>query len=106
MLTPLDFVLGALAIWRLSSLLHRERGPFDIFYRLRVLIGVKHSDGMLDDVFPDTYLGQMFACIWCLSVNVAILWTAAYAIWPAGCRWASLPLALSALGLLVEKHAR
>jgi hypothetical protein len=104
--TPLDFVIGALAVWRLSSLLHRERGPFDIFHRLRELIGVKHGDGMLGDVFPDTYLGQLFACVWCLSVNVAIVWTVIYAIWPTGCRWASLPLALSALGLLVEKNVR
>lgn len=103
--TP-DILIGALAVWRVTSLLHRERGPFDIFLRLRERIGVKHSDGMLGDVFPDTYLGQMFGCPWCLSMNVAIVWTALYAIGAPVIVWLSLPFALSALALLVEKYAR
>ena len=102
----LDLVIGALAVWRVTSLLHRERGPFDIFLRLRERIGVKHSDGMLGDVFPDTYLGQMFGCPWCLTMNVAILYTVVYFFGTTVVTWLALPFALSALALLVEKYAR
>jgi hypothetical protein len=74
-------VVVALAAWRLASLLNRERGPFDVFVRLRRCAGVEHDDAGVPLGWPDTTIGGMFACIWCMSI-----WTAAalMAVWIVG----------------------
>lgn len=83
------FVLAALATWRASSLLARERGFFALGMRARSLFGIEHApdgtpsfdeDGevLLRPVTPsarvDTVLheiAQGLVCIWCNSVWVA-----------------------------------
>jgi hypothetical protein len=52
------FVLAVLATWRVTHLLAREDGPFDIVLRLRLRLG----DGML---------GRLVDCFYCLSMWVA-----------------------------------
>jgi hypothetical protein len=54
-----EFVVGTMAAWRLTHLLHAEDGPWDIFVRLRRLAG----DGMW---------GRMLDCFYCLSIWVAL----------------------------------
>lgn len=77
-LDPVLFVVGSLAVWRVSSLLYAEDGPFDLFRRLRRAAG----EGML---------GKMLGCFWCVSVWVAAPaallvaegWGARLLCWPA-----------------------
>ena len=52
------FVLAVLATWRVTHLLAREDGPFNLLFRLRARLG----EGML---------GQLFDCFYCLSIWVA-----------------------------------
>lgn len=52
------FLLCVLASWRLSHLVAREDGPFDLVLRLRARAG----DGML---------GRLMDCPYCLSVWIA-----------------------------------
>jgi hypothetical protein len=53
------FVLATLAVWRITHLLSREDGPWDILVRLRRVLGA----GML---------GSLVACFYCLSIWVAL----------------------------------
>ncbi|MHA2079086.1 MAG: DUF1360 domain-containing protein [Candidatus Thorarchaeota archaeon] len=95
-----------MATWRLASLLVNERGPFDIFMRIRELTGIEHD--VEDDFFPwsipDTFFGNLFGCVWCMSVWVALF---LYAVWyfsPMFAIMISTPLALSSLAILLDTH--
>jgi hypothetical protein len=52
-------VLGILAVWRISHLLHAEDGPWDILVRLRRKAG-------------SGFWGQLLDCFYCLSIWIAI----------------------------------
>lgn len=56
---PYVFVLGSLAVWRVTHLLNAEDGPFDVIVRLRTLAGGGAAGKLLD-------------CFYCLSLWVAI----------------------------------
>ncbi len=52
------FLLGSLAVWRATHLLHAEDGPWDAVVRLRRIAG-------------DGFWGQLLDCFYCLSMWVA-----------------------------------
>lgn len=54
----MQFVLAALATWRLTHLLVREDGPGDLIFHLRRSLG--HS-----------FFGRLMDCFYCLSMWVA-----------------------------------
>jgi len=56
-MTPFDFVLLALAAWRLAYLLAKEDAPFKLMARIR----------------QRTALGGLLTCIYCASVWTALL---------------------------------
>jgi len=77
----------ALATWRLSYMLVSERGPFRLFERIRARVGVRvvemehqQSWGMekVTHVTASNELGELFTCVYCLSVWVA---PALFALW-------------------------
>lgn len=59
---PLELLLAILAVWRLSYMIAKEKGPLDAFVRLRTAIP----------------LGGLTSCIYCVSVWMApvviLLW--------------------------------
>lgn len=66
-----ETLLIGLTIWRLSSLLVEEEGPFDVFEKLRRFLGVPET-GEVEGLVP-----KLFSCIWCMSVWVApFVWLA------------------------------
>ena len=80
-------VIGVLAVWRVTHLVHLERGPWGLVARAR---GVAERIGV----------GGVVRCFFCLSLWIAALpawWLAAS--WPARIlTW----LALSAGAILIE----
>jgi len=118
-------VLG-LAAWRLSSLLVDEEGPFLIFLRLRLLIGVGYvvneqvvekedtidlaKNGDLNNyhTYFKNELAKLLSCVWCTSVWVAFGMIAAHKLlsgWPAEAFELSvIILAVSAVAILLECH--
>lgn len=85
-----DFLLGALATWRVSAMLVREDGPFDVFARLR-------------QVTRGTMPGRALECFYCTS-----LWVSAPAAsWLTGVtwRWLVVWLALSGAACLLDRFS-
>src|SRR4051794_24769807 len=84
----LRFIAFALAVWRVTHLLAREDGPWDVVTRLRRWAGAG-------------FWGQLMDCFHCLS-----LWIAAPAAFLLAARWQEWPLlwlALSGLACLFER---
>ena len=92
-------VLG-FATWRLSAMLSYERGPFGIFFWFRRLLKFEQYDN--EEIAPDTFFGNLFACVWCLSFWIAIGMWVAYRAWPETLIVAA-PFALSAVAIMVER---
>jgi hypothetical protein len=85
----LAWAVGALAVWRLTHLLHAEQGPWGLAERWRSGAG----NGLL---------GQALGCFYCLSLWVAApvaAWLPGSPALPPGLLW----LALSALAIVIER---
>jgi hypothetical protein len=81
-------ILGMLAVWRITHLLHAEDGPWDSMARLRRLAG-------------KSIFGKLLDCFYCLSV-----WTAVPFAWCLGGNWKHRLLlwpALSGAAILLER---
>lgn len=50
--------IAVLAAWRITHLLSKEDGPFDIIYRIKKMIG-------------QGFLGSLLGCFYCLSIWIA-----------------------------------
>ncbi len=71
----MHFLTLALAVWRITNLFVWERGPYDIFgkirNRLRIVRVTLPNGTELND--SENELGKLFSCIWCLSPYVALV---------------------------------
>lgn len=86
--SPIALVTATLAVWRVTHLLWSEDGPWDLFVRVRRLVG-------------DGFFGRLLDCFYCLS-----LWVALGPGWLLGHTWVErilLWLALSAGAILLER---
>ena len=93
-----DFIILALATWRLSSLLTDEAGPFNVMERLRYLLGVRYTSDMIP--YGKNELARGVLCGWCNSVWIGVFWTVLYVVWPP-CVYLALPFALSAVAAVL-----
>jgi len=55
----LVFTIVSLAVWRITHLLSKEDGPFDVVFKLRKQLG--HG-----------FLGSLLDCFYCLSIWIAL----------------------------------
>src|SRR5262245_12108448 len=85
------FVLAALATWRISFLLAREDGPWNVLVRLR-------------QAGEKGFFGRLLRCVKCTS-----LWVAAPLAFFVGGNWTELAvvwLALSGVASLIDEATR
>jgi len=88
-----------LATWRITSLLNREQGPYNVLGKLRYTIGIRVDDA--GQTYGITELARLVDCPWCLS-----LWVGAglALVTATGVRdWALTTLALSAGAVLIDE---
>jgi hypothetical protein len=84
----LYLVLSVFVVWRLTHLLGKEDGPFDIIFLLRKKAG-------------NGFFGKLMDCFYCLSIWIALpfalwlgqSWTERFLVW----------LALSGVACLLEQ---
>lgn len=103
-------VLG-LVCWRITSLIVDEGGPYNIFAKIRKLIGVYYDEWSVRKGRNEFAKG--LTCIWCASIWVAFFVATAYLYGPgdnvANIRtWQALPgvlgttLAVSAVSVIFD----
>jgi hypothetical protein len=94
--------LICLAAWRFSSLLHTE----DAFEWLRRWIGIGNDEEGYPALYPETFLGNLFHCFWCLSLVVAFPISVGTVL-GAGAHWGWIVpvwLAASSVAIWLEKQ--
>jgi hypothetical protein len=67
----MNLLTGILATWRLTNLLHKEDGPFDVFGKLRDLAGVRYDE--MSNPVSDNPVGKALTCFWCTSVWAGLI---------------------------------
>lgn len=95
------YLLIALAVWRITSLLIHEAGPYNMFHRLRYLAGVRHNRE--NQSVATNELAKLFLCHWCMSWWVALVFTIGLCYRPDWLFTLSLPFALSAVSILITE---
>jgi hypothetical protein len=98
----IQFTIVALAVWRISSFLVDENGPWSFMDRFRHSVGVR-QDELTGLWYGETHLADLLTCVWCTSFWVAILASLAYLIAPETTVWLSLPFALSAVACIISE---
>ena len=97
-----SLLILVLACWRLTSLLVRESGPFEMFAKFRHLIGVRTVEGS-STPYGTNIIAETLSCDWCCSMWIGIALGIVYVIEPELTILASLPFALSAGAIIVER---
>lgn len=96
----LEFVVLALATWRLTSLLVWEDGPLEVFAKLRNRLGVRYDER--SQPYGSNWFAKGVICPACASVWFGFFWATAYLLW-SDVWWVALPFALSAGAMIVER---
>lgn len=86
------FIIGGLAVWRISHMLVKETGPFMVFSRLRAFLAThqKRSGGFFD----------LISCTMCVSVWIGLI----ASLWVSHdlFHWLGYGFAFSGVSLLLE----
>jgi hypothetical protein len=94
-----EFLILALATWRLGSLVQYERGPKAIFTKLRERFGITHGDDGTPIAWPNTEIAKLLECVWCGSVWVGLGMVGLYSWSPRLAVCLAFPFALSAVSI-------
>lgn len=97
-----EFIIIAIATWRIVTFLQDEAGPFHVMVKIRKALGIVHDDNDVPCGWPDNLIGDLMKCHWCLSFWMGIVM---YIIW----RFVPLiplVLAISSGSILLESIVR
>ncbi len=75
-ITLTELIILILAAFRLSALLVCDKGPFNIFTKIRELAGIKYIETEKDVqpiiIIPDRFFAGLLSCFRCVSTWVAM----------------------------------
>lgn len=103
LMSLLELLVFALAVWRISSLLVNETGPFDIFVRIRTLAGIQHDEEGIPYLIPHNLLAGILSCIWCCSIWISLFYTVFWYFSPIVSQLFAIPFTLSTLAILFNR---
>ena len=100
----IQFLILALAVWRVSSLLVREEGPGRVFEHIRHLAGVRYEEG---EVIFLNHFAKGVVCIACSSIWIGAVASAFVTLHNSSTVWYGivLALALSASAIILDEIA-
>jgi hypothetical protein len=93
------FAILVFAVWRISSLFARERGPFDLFARIRQFIYIRTVYNFLQKLFIT--LNDGIVCMWCNSIWFSAV--ASLVICDSFVGWIVYTLAISGVVIFLEE---
>ena len=67
-----EVIIIGFAAWRVAALISYEKGPFDVFLKLRIMLGFIHGNDDLPNAWPDRFLPNLVSCVWCLGGYSAV----------------------------------
>lgn len=114
-----DYVILALATWRLGYMFVKEAGPLDVFQNIRRAFYAGEYDpqapqfenwrpedhewwSSLGALPEQGFIGGVLSCIYCMSVWIGFFFTAFMLMWPMGSVVVALPFALSCIAVMIE----
>jgi len=71
MMDWLQLVAVGMATWRVSAMVSYEKGPFDVFWRLRRMFAIEHDQQGKPSSWPNTFMAELLVCPWCNSIWIA-----------------------------------
>jgi hypothetical protein len=100
------FIIASLATYRLTTMIHNETGPGDIFGALRFRLGVRYDQ--YSNPYGTNWISEGILCFYCLSVWMGlligvILALAVYLKQTDLLALALIPFALSGLAVYLKK---
>ena len=99
-MTIFEFLVLALATWRISSLIAEEEGPWGLFDLARHKLGVRYDkDGY---AYGKNEFANRLVCIWCVSGWIGVGWIAFWLLAPQVAFWCASPFALGAVAIVVN----
>jgi len=97
----MDFIILALATFRISSLIADEDGPFGLFEWIRSKIGVQRDDK--GKAYGTNNFAVGLVCQWCNSIWIGVVLMLLYMYSKQITLWVAFPLALSAVALTISE---
>lgn len=101
MLSFENLLILGLATWRISNLLVNEDGPWECLARLRSVLGVRYDE--TSRPYGTNVFSKLWTCLWCVSPWVGVVLAFAYWRWSSLFILMSLPFALSAMAVIVDR---
>lgn len=98
-MTLINLVLFGLATFRIAHVFVWERGPGDLFRKLRKIFGATNWN-------PEESVGFMagvFSCVWCMSMWVGFFFTALVLFNLEVAVMVAFPFALSAIAITIRE---
>jgi hypothetical protein len=96
-----EFLVLALAVWRLSSMLVNESGPWGVFEHIRYAAGVRYDEE--SERYATNEFAKVFVCMWCSSVWVSFAIAGLWYFAPVPLFIFCLPFALSAVAIALQE---
>ncbi len=97
----MDFIILALATFRISSLIADEDGPLGVFEWIRGKVGVQRDER--GENYGTNNFAVGLVCTWCNSIWIGIIFTLAYMWSSQVTALIAFPLALSAVALTISE---
>ena len=92
-------ILIGLAAWRISWFFYSEDGPFGIAKKIRRLIGFDEKDQA-----PQTFLGELFDCVWCMSIWAAMMLSLLLYFFPEAGIFICVSFGASTIVIIINEH--
>ncbi len=97
----MDFLILALATFRISSLIADEDGPFGLFEWLRSLVGVKRDE--TGQPYGENNFAAGVICLWCTSIWIGEILMCMHIISKQKTIRVCRPLALSTVTVIISR---
>jgi hypothetical protein len=99
--TIVSLIALPFAVWRVSSVLVNEAGPFDMMTKLRNFVGIRYNE--YSEMYTTNTSADLFTCVWCMSVWVSVLLVALLFLQEQISAFVNLVFAASAIAIMIDE---